>query len=243
VRQPDETSTSGVGLDFFEPLSRIDTIVENAAAADLIAAFFDRARPFDGDLMHTLPGNPPYEVTLEDLYAITGLEVRVRAKGVRSLLQDDNVRERTARLLRKIAVDEDIWEGSADFSDGGPASQLWSFLQELPGVGSVTANKILCRKRPRLLPIVDSVIVEQVNAPEGTYWDVFRTYLADNARRRTVEALRPASLNPLVPTLRILDVVIWMTGSRGRDAKKVRNDLGVPHPPPKLAKGQKPDAP
>jgi len=239
VTEATEVEAGDEGPDVSEPMDRIDRIVRNAAAADLVASFFDPTGQFAGDLTHTLPGNLRHEITLEDLYAITFLNVRVQAKGVRALLHDDSVRERAATFLRSIEPEEDIWEGTADFGEDGPATQLWSFLQELPNVGSVTASKILCRKRPRLLPIVDRVVVEQVNAPEVTYWDVFRAYLFDDSRRKTVEALRPTGLDPLVSTLRILDVAIWMTGSRSRDAKKVRDNFGVPHPLP--LPGRKPE--
>ena len=86
----------------------------------------------------------------------------------------------------------------------------------------MTASKLLSRKRPRLVPIIDSVVHKQIDAPEGTYWQLFREYLAYDSRRSTVEELRPPGLSDLVSTLRLLDVGLWITGSQGRIAQALR---------------------
>jgi hypothetical protein len=213
--------------DFSAAMARTDRIVGHSAASDLVAAFFDQDGPFDGELVHTLPCNLSNEITLQDLYAITLLDVKVWPRGVRSLLYDADVREEIGTLLEAVPVDEDIWEGTTDFGRTAPAYLLWGRLQSFSGVAEVTASKILCRKRPRLLPIVDTVVTEMVNAPRLTYWTFFRTYLADDDRRKSVEQLRPKGLDRRVPTLRLLDVAIWMTGSNGQAAKNVRSRLGI----------------
>jgi len=67
------------------------------------------------------------------------------------------------------------------------------------------------------------VVRAQVAAPDVTYWEFSRQYLADPSRRQMVKDLRPKSIASRVSMLRVLDVTIWMTGSNGKEAKRVRS--------------------
>jgi hypothetical protein len=180
------------------------------------------------NLLHTLPGNDPYCITLEDLFAITMLDVSVAPSGVRRLLFDQPTRNQTAGLLREIPLDVDIWRGGTDLRTGGPADRLWHLLQrEGDRIGPVTAGKLLSPKRPRPVPIVDSVVESILRVP-SRYWDIFHDYLQSEDRRKQLVLLRPKPVEEAVSQLRILNVVLWMWGSQGRGTKNVRINLGLP---------------
>lgn len=72
------------------------------------------------------------------------------------------------------------------------------------------AGKLLARKRPELIPIVDGVITGRLGCVSGTYWTTFRQVLRDDSRRERI-----ASLAPDVPVLRVLDTLMWMHWKKG----------------------------
>jgi hypothetical protein len=78
------------------------------------------------------------------------------------------------------------------------------------GVGSTIAGKVMARKRPELIPIVDDVVAGRLGCVNGTYWTTFRQVLQDHDRR-----VRIASLGSHVPVLRVLDTLMWMQWKRG----------------------------
>ena len=94
--------------------------------------------------------------------------------------------------------------------------------------GSATASKLLARKRPRLCPVSNKVVIGAVGVP-GWTWEALRTFLQDPASRAEIEALRPPSA-AVVSLLRILDVAIWIRHSHSRAASRIRRDSGIPEP-------------
>ncbi len=195
---------------------RLDEILA-PPAADLVAEYFDPQGPFAGDTFDTLGSNDWASVDIDDLLAITLLDVNVGPLALRRLLGDQ--RDGVSRLLAKVKPEVDLWE--ADNEVLGKAAILWNLLTGLVGVGPVTAGKVLARKRPRLIPIVDSVVEDALQCEAGTYWATIRGCLTEE-RRRVIEALRPPGIDAAVSTIRLMDVAIWMRCSQGKNAKVVR---------------------
>jgi hypothetical protein len=129
-------------------------------------------------------------------------------------------------VLHEIPAGIDIWEAEADVEDSSPANQMWDRLVAIDGVGPVRAGKLLARKRPRLIPIWDSVIESLLPRQGDGYWTYMRECLAEDDFHRTVDGtLRPDWLSPLVSTLRLLDAALWMKHSNGRAATRVRESI------------------
>jgi len=95
----------------------------------------------------------------------------------------------------------------------------------LVGIGTASATKLLARKRPRLCPISDSVVIKAVHVP-GRTCDVLRCLLEDPAVRAEIEALRPAAAAEAT-LLRILDVALWVSHSGSAAAQWVRERAGM----------------
>jgi hypothetical protein len=109
------------------------------------------------------------------------------------------------------------------------ADDLWFTLIGLMGVKKAKASKLMARKRPRLAPISDEVVVKAIGA-RGRTWPVLRHCLQDESFRGTVLTLRgPGSEDASV--LRLLDVALWMLHSRSKAAGQARHDAGVIRPP------------
>lgn len=101
----------------------------------------------------------------------------------------------------------------------------WDHLHTYKGIAAVMAGKLLARKRPMLVPVIDSVIVKALGAPPNETWSTLAAALQDEERRGRIEALRPTTASEAVSTLRLLDVALWMLGSQSRNAKRARSSI------------------
>lgn len=181
-----------------------------------VAAYFDPAEGFAGMTFGTLGENPPDQLTADDLLAVSLLDITWRPDVVRLLLGSD--REEIAGLLGGISTEIDLWQASD--ADLGAVDAAWDALLDIPGVGTASAAKLLARKRPRLCPITDKVVIAAAGLP-GLTWEVLRCLLQDPGARAEVEALRPPEAAG-ASLLRILDVAIWVVHSNSRGAQRAR---------------------
>jgi Family of unknown function (DUF6308) len=219
-------------MDCERGLGRIDDIVRHPSTRRLVAEYFDESSPFEGNLLERIGNNDPFRITLDDLLAVTMLDVEVKPRGVRRVLFDKEFGAASTELLKSIPGDVDIWDRPDLVAAGGEAGTLWELLRKERGhgIGSVTAGKLLSRKRPRLIPIVDSVVKKIIDVEEGSQWEFFATCLEDAERRDRIVKMEPSGLEPSVSTLRLLDVALWMWGSAGRPAKKARERAELAEP-------------
>ena len=148
-----------------------------------------------------------------DVSAGAMLSVSIPPRAIIELLSRQS--GRLSELLAEIPYDLDLHEADATvIGPGSPAWQVWDSLNEIHGIGWVTANKLLARKRPRLLPVYDEVVREVVGDPEN-FWESLREALqADGkslARRlRTIGAEAGA---PHLSVIRVFDMIAWGTGA------------------------------
>lgn len=207
-------------------MSRIEEVVAHEKARELVAAYFDANRPFAGFTFTTLGENAPATVGLDDLLAVSLLDVRITAPAVR-WFQDPVHREHVSRQLESIDPEVTLWEASEDLLER--AEGLWETLvlrDGPPGIGPVTAGKLLARKRPRLIPIWDEVVDTYLRPPQGAFWRSLAESLRDSELRASIDSLRPGAGERVdVGTLRLLDVAVWMRFSGSKAAHAVRISL------------------
>lgn len=217
-------------------IAAIDGLIDTHAPA-LVHAFYDKelARrwapraDFVGELFVTLGSTDPDRFEAADLMAVHLMGMSFRPTTVMALLCAGHERDEVSQLLGQIP-NVDIWDDQADLR---AADELWHLLAQdrkkvYPGINWVTAGKLLARKRPGLIPVIDEVITTLVPRPPEGYWRLFQTYLSNSRRRERVEGLRPPGVSEQsTPTLRLLDTAIWIRGSRG-PAEQVRLGVGLP---------------
>ncbi|MFJ6011724.1 DUF6308 family protein [Streptomyces sp. NPDC092952] len=152
------------------------------------------------------------EVTSDDLIAVQTLSVRVPAQVALDILEG-HLGDRLSELLRFVPFDLDMAEvEAAVLAEGAPAHTAWHVLCDQPGIGPVTASKLLARKRPRLLPVYDQVVRCVLGRPKSFWLDLHSALRADDqALHHELTALRRAAgLPPAISALRVCDVVLWM---------------------------------
>jgi Family of unknown function (DUF6308) len=185
-----------------------------------VAAYFSEPS-FAGMTFSDLGCNPPGEIIADDLLAVALLDITWRPEVVRILLHGH--KQQLSEMVIAIPQAIDLW----DASDGAlrRIDVLWDALTAIDGIGTASASKLLARKRPRLCPISDSVVIKAVDVP-GRTWDVLRCLLQDPAARAKVEMLRPA-IAAEASLLRILDVALWVAHSGSAAAQWVRERSGM----------------
>jgi Family of unknown function (DUF6308) len=189
-----------------------------------VAAYFDPDVGFAGMTFDGLGSNPPNEVTADDLLAVSLLDIMWQPSAIRNLLGAGA--EKVSGMLAGISCEIDLWDASdADLATVDP---LWAALLDMDGVGTATASKLLARKRPRLCPVSDRVVIRAADVP-GRTWEVLRFLLKDAGARAAVERLRPPSAAG-ASLLRILDVAIWIRYSHSRAAHHLRHEAGITGP-------------
>ena len=190
-----------------------------APALELAVAGYFAEPEFAGVTFTDLGRNPPLEIIPDDLVAVALLDITWRPQVVRILL--DLRRREFGDLLTAVPHDVDLWNASD--AHLGHVDVLWDALTAVDGIGTASATKLLARKRPRLCPISDNVVIRAVDVP-GRTWDVLRRLLQDPAARSDIEALRPPAA-AAVSLLRILDVALWVSHSETAAARRMRHSV------------------
>lgn len=186
------------------------------------AIFFDREGPFAGSTFDEIGENPVNGIGPADVVAVSLLDVRFEPRAVRALLEQDSAP--LSELLASIPPNVDLWD--ADDRDLQAADALYQALDSIVGVGETKASKLLARKRPRLFPIVDSVIRRGLPLASSPAREL-RAALTQPSRRRAIESLRPPDISSSISTIRLLDAAVWMRYSQSRNAKRARQSVGM----------------
>lgn len=215
-----------------EVAKRIAAVIE-PPARELVAAYFDPDQTFAGYTFERLGTNPRDSFAIDDLLALTLMDVALSPPAVRAILGSEHAK--LSALLAPVRHDVDLWNASD--ADLDVAAALFEELTQQPGLGPIKAGKLMSRKRPRLIPVIDKHVVDVLRAPKGQYWRTMRDALAEGLLHSTVEQALRGKVPTDVPTLRLLDVAIWMRTSESDNARGTRERLGLDVQPRSAAKG------
>ena len=220
-------------------VDRLLKLVEDVRSVVDLRAYFDQGDGgqvpmFSGARFESLGGGgdiPEHRnrITSWDLVAVKCLSVDVPINVSLDLLEGD-LGDQIASYLEDIPTDIDLGDdgASAHVAPGSPAQLAWQALVDQTDIGWVTAGKLLARKRPRLIPVWDSVVRCAYHVPKGhDEW----VWLDDLLRQRggalalAVAVVRDeAALGVDVSVLRTLDVILWM---RHRNQHRSRRCPGL----------------
>lgn len=150
--------------------------------------------------------------TADDLVAITFLSVDVDARAARELLLTRA--ERLAELLDAVGPDRDLADETHGLTADAPLRRLEAELRSINDVGATKASKLMARKRPRLVPIYDTVVTRVLNTVKVHRDPIREALRADGGalHTRLLTIREAAALPDEISALRVLDVVTWMYG-------------------------------
>ncbi|MCL1899195.1 MAG: DUF6308 family protein [Promicromonosporaceae bacterium] len=202
--------------------------VENSdLAVALLSDYFSppdgRGSDFNGAYFSHLGrewSEPKYfnRITASDIVAVSLLDTEIPAAASIALLGVDT--EPIEELLAQIPVDLDLWNADDEHIGGNSAAwKLWRHLRRYPGVGQTTASKLMARKRPRLIPIYDAVVGQELCLRDsGGHWQLMRELTQSGGNTPLwlhLTALgQRAGLNmDRITPLRVFDVATWYFGN------------------------------
>jgi len=205
-----------------EPLSgNLMQYLEGHGAEDRVRAYYlgsDQEQPFTGGQFELFAGGGDRRetedtFTPDDIVAVSLLSVRIRGDAALAILDPKSGHN---ELLAKIPKNTTLWDAEVKSvnDDKSDAAKLWYRLEKIKGVGWVTANKLLARKRPQLIPVYDKVVKAALQPGRSEFWLPLRnSLLADNeqALKRLREIKANVGLNDDYSLLRVMDVAVWMT--------------------------------
>ncbi|MYR08954.1 hypothetical protein GTV32_23040 [Gordonia sp. SID5947] len=154
--------------------------------------------------------------TADDFIAIGFLSVNAGPAAAREILRDQ--RDEFVEYLTAVGVDRDLADEPGPIDLTWPAWLLDTRLRSVRGIGTTIASKLIARKRPRLYPIWDEVVVDVLGTRGGPHLAPIHQALRTDAdlRRRIRGARTEARLPDHISELRILDTLAWMQGESNR---------------------------
>lgn len=172
----------------------------------------------------------PNAITEQDLIAITTLSVDIPARAALWILSKEGQNE-ISEHLRHIPVDTDIWDPRVKdiFGDNGHVMNLWRKLEKANwpisksggGLGGITKrSKILAAKRPRMIPVLDRVVMGTLPVSENRWISIQNVLMNEEYRTKLEKALDYEHVPESVSLLRRIDVVIWINNEAKFRKKK-----------------------
>lgn len=145
--------------------------------------------------------------TSDDLVAVTMLGVKVKGWGAIQLL--DTRATEFADLLAELPDPEVDLHTTGD-AELEPLWALHDALDSVTSVQHVVRSKLLARKRPRLVPVRDQHVLQDLTgSATGDLTCELRDVLRDFELRERIERLRQEADQPHLSLLRVVDIVVW----------------------------------
>jgi uncharacterized protein DUF6308 len=160
-------------------------------------------------------GSPPRSFGEIDLRLANRDGARISASEIAMVLER---RRRIERALKAIAPETSL-VGSSDAVPWPALRQLFDAFAEIRGIGLSKATKTLHRKRPALIPMLDSVVQKYLAdddpGPQAPFGEralaLVRGYKSDLDRNRVALSTlrREVRRDRELSEVRILDLLIW----------------------------------
>jgi len=169
----------------------------------------------------------PHRVTADDLVAVQMLSVTIPPLVSADLLLGSLGTE-LGVLLQRIPFDVDLRSPAALelIEANSPADKAWQLVRAQDGMGRTKTSKLLARKRPALLPVIDEVVACALEEPSN-FWVALHTALSSGDFDEALASLRRAGGVPdTVTDLRVIDVAVWSSHKDAHRKCRLRTGRG-----------------
>lgn len=184
---------------------KILELMDRIGVADLVREYLRRDGPYAANTFDKLEPNPRDRFVTEDFLAVSFLDTPIRAATFREIHRFE---ARFNDLLAAIDSERPLWEMTERVHSAADA--LWQELLHLDGIGPTRASKLLARKRPRLIPILDRRVNEFFEGRTSPFWwPLCLALRREQVLGRVIQLGRDAGADG-ISELRVLDIAIWM---------------------------------
>ena len=185
----------------------LDRLLESGRMKEDIARYMNPRNSYARDVYNGLGRNDPSSVGADDLLAVTLLDLSTPVGLVEQALSPPDGSGCIDKFLLDLPTDRDLWD--ADDSHLDVANTAFEQLRTIDGVGPTRANKLLARKRPRLVPVWDDVVHTYFGEPKD-FWLGLSVVQDNEQLRHALWDQRPASWPADMSLLRLIDIAVWM---------------------------------
>src|SRR5690606_32255518 len=100
-------------------------------------------------------------------------------------------------------------------SDDWAVRRAYAHVKQLDKTGETRATKLLARKRPHLVPILDKAVRKALGRAQQPVWFPFHEWLTaeGKANAEMLRELGDAAGLQDISTIRVFDVLAWRVGS------------------------------
>lgn len=209
-------------------ISALTDIPQDTALEYLREYYLGTAHFYSGSQFESLEAhnNLKNSVTASDIVAVATLNTPIRRKAVMGILFTEAKEINTLLSeIPEVNIGSLTSEGfEQHLGEDSPAMKLWRLLRRTgrPSedkwhMGPTRVSKLMARKRPHLIPINDSVIKRVIDKRYSEndwvlWWEALRN---NPSLENRAHELRTAIARPELSTLRVFDVVLWMSGTSG----------------------------
>lgn len=201
---------------------------------EVIAHYMDH---YSGGHFERYGKNERCEITADDLVACGLLSIAICGRGTGDIstgavLAIEREKASITKGLGQLPTDIDLHNLNTTrfellMGDGSAGSELyWLLRSEAIGLGPVATFKLLARKRPRLMPVRDSVLTSALHRADPWWRPWWETLVEDLGLVQRLKQIRDDATADL-SVLRTADVLVWMR-QRGADQTGVRRQVGSP---------------
>jgi hypothetical protein len=200
-----ETETLQELVDLYA--TNIKDLLARLDGTKLLKTYLSPEGPYASTSFDLLEPNPIDRFVAEDFLAVGFLDTPIKAASFRQIALAES---ELNGLLADVGSTVPLWELTDPVYDA--ATALWQRLLKVDGVGPTRASKLMSRKRPRLIPILDGRVQDFYGGrTEQMFWRPLAATLKDeHLRGQLVELQTSCAQASNLSELRVLDILIWM---------------------------------
>lgn len=208
--------------------STLNDTDQDTALTYLRKYYLEKNPFYTGSQFETLEAhnNTENRITASDIIAVATLNTPIKRKGTMGILitEAEEINDTLAKIPNMPIGTLTSDEFNRYLGRESSAMKLWRTLRrtgrpsdEKWQMGPTRVSKLMARKRPHLIPINDSVINRVIDKrPSENDWKLWWEALRNNdSLEERASVLRAAIGRPELATLRVFDVVLWMSGTVG----------------------------
>lgn len=187
-----------------------------AKATVLLERYFDPSGPFISREFDFIEPNDPYQITAVDFLALVTRGLPLSPEAIVTFLADTERQQKIQHALTAIEDGRCITDPDGEvllLQETDELTKLWDLVMGIPGFNAELTSTLLSRKRPRLVPVSNSVTLEAFKVQDqADHWPTMvGLFNISDVKMRLIGIRSALGFNRENMSLqRLIDVALWM---------------------------------